>query len=146
MKVKFKDHIKKQLGTVDGIIYYMVPGCNKIIGRRVPKMPHQPMNDKYKNVSLALKAIDPSPGFRQNLKDYLVDLKENDESITWLNWHNVYVKMMWNLAANYPSVNLETITREQIINEDLPCKSVKEAIDAELLPEVQGYNQYSSPI
>lgn len=146
MKVKFKDNIKKQLGTSNGIIYYMVPGCNKIIGRRMPKMPHQPMNDVYKNISTALKAINPSQEFRQNLRDYLAVLKDNDESVTWLNWHNVYIKLMWNLAANYPNVNLETITREQIMAEDLPCKSVNEAIDAQLLPVVRGYSHYSALI
>lgn len=146
MKVKFKDNIKKQLGTSNGMIYYMVPGCSKIIGRKVPKMPHQPMNDRYKNISLALKEINPSLEFKQNLKDYLANLKDNDESVTWLNWYNVYVKMMWNLAAKYPNVDLETITREQIVSEDLPCKNLKEAIEAELLPLVQGCAQYTALI
>lgn len=146
MKVKLDKNFRKYMGKVDGMIYYMVPGCSMIIGRRVPKMPHQPMNDKYKKISLALKAINPSAEFRQNLRDYLAELKDLDESNTWLSWHNVYVKMMWNMAAKYPEINLETITREQIYNDDLPCKSVSDAIFAGLLPEVQGFALFDAQI
>jgi hypothetical protein len=146
MKVTFAKNVKKQTGTIDDMIYYTVPGNSTIYGRRVPKMPHQPMNDKFKNISLALKAINPSEAYRADLKEYLDQLKEDDPEVTFLSWHNIYVKMMWALAAKFPSVNLETITKEQIYAENLPCKTVLEAIDAELIPFIHHPGEMTNPI
>ena len=146
MKVTFAKNVKKQTGTIDGTIYYTIPGNSTVYSRRVPKMPHQPMNDKFKNISMALKAIKPSPAYKADLKTYLEDLKNEDVEVRTLSWHNVFVKMMWALAAKYPSVNLETITREQIYAENLPCKTVFEAIEAELIEPIAHYADMTAKI
>ena len=46
---------------------------------------------------------------------------------------------MYNLPKVEPYIELEAITREQIEANNLPCRSVKRAVEAGLLPRVGGY-------
>jgi hypothetical protein len=146
MKVTLRKQIKKSTGKIDGMVYYFHPGLHRTLGRRIPTMPHQPMNDRYKNISKALKAINPSAEFRANFKAYLALMKEKDDEIMMISWHNLYVKTMWNLAAKYPNLNLETLTRAQIIAENLPCQSLKMAVEAKLMPMYSGYKEFTAKI
>jgi hypothetical protein len=146
MKVKMKKGVVQYSGKAEGLIFYYHPGMNTLLARRKPKMPHQPINDRYRKISLALKAINPSPEYRQNFKEYLAELKKHDDEIAMVSWHNLFVKMMWNLAAKHPAVKLETLTRAQIVSENLPCRTLKTAVEADLLPMVGGYKKFTAGI
>jgi hypothetical protein len=63
-----------------------------------------------------------------------------------MSWQNVYLTLMYALAKQNPAVDLLTITREQITSDNLPCKSVKDAIEAGLLREVNGYENLTQEI
>ncbi len=52
-----------------------------------------------------------------------------------------FTKMLYNLKKSHESVNLKTLTIEQIMNDDLPVRSIKEAIDNQLLPAVSRYQE-----
>ena len=55
--------------------------------------------------------------------------------------------MMWNMQKTMPDqVDLKTITKEQIYDNNLPCKTLKQAIEAGLLPEVEGYQRWNKQI
>ncbi len=141
-KVDFKDGLKGYSGkSSDGLVYYYHPGLKRYLARRIPSMPHQAMNDKYKKISANLKTLKPSAAYRSEMKAYLQLMKAEDETITLISWHNLFVKMMWEMQKKYPKVNLETITREQIESEALPCRNVKTAVEAGLLPKYEGYNK-----
>jgi hypothetical protein len=48
--------------------------------------------------------------------------------------------MLWAMQAKYPAtVDLKTITREQIVSQNLPCRSVKAVVEDGLLPIIPGY-------
>jgi hypothetical protein len=53
---------------------------------------------------------------------------------------------MANMAKLYPEIDLKTITREQIYQENLPCISVKKAVEAGVLPQVNGYERMEALI
>jgi hypothetical protein len=44
------------------------------------------------------------------------------------------------------SVDLKTITREQIASQNLPCRTLRDAIEAGLLPMVEGYQRWDKQI
>jgi hypothetical protein len=55
-------------------------------------------------------------------------------------WYSLNIKMLWAMQAKYPAtVDLKTITREQIAEQNLPCRSVKAAVEDGLLPLIPGY-------
>jgi hypothetical protein len=62
-------------------------------------------------------------------------LPENAEKEMY-SWVNIYLKMMHQLAKSYPEIDLKTITRDYIYDNNLPCISVKRAVEAGLLPPV----------
>jgi hypothetical protein len=53
---------------------------------------------------------------------------------------------MYNMAKADPGIDLKTLTREYIYMHDLPCISVKKAVEAGILPEVYMYEAYSNEI
>jgi hypothetical protein len=61
-------------------------------------------------------------------------------------WNNLYIKMLFALQKTDSRVNLLTLNRAQIYAQDLPCKSIKAAIEAGLLPEVANYRRFDSDI
>ena len=63
-----------------------------------------------------------------------------------LSWYNLYIKMLFAMQKALPGIDLATITIEQIYAEQLPCISVKAAVEAGLLPRVKGYEHYGKQI
>jgi len=147
MKVKLNDKIVSYSGKLDNMIYYYNPLAKGVVARRRPTMPHQKMNDKYRLVAQRFKAINPSIAYRKDFAAYLDIIKENDDDVRMGCWHNLFVKMMWALATKYPDkVNLETLTREQIESKKLPCRCVRDAVQAGLLPAYEGYKKLTALI
>ena len=56
-------------------------------------------------------------------------------------WPNVYMKVMRALKKNHPEIDFKTLTREDVIERDLPCKTVATAVDAGYLEKVPGYEK-----
>ena len=56
-------------------------------------------------------------------------------------WPNVYMKIMRALKAQYPELDFKTLTREEIIEQNLPCITVAAAVDAGYLEKVPGYER-----
>jgi hypothetical protein len=137
-------------GLLDGLIYYRYKPGGKIYVRKQFTFAKHPAHSDFRSVQKAIYALRPSPGYIQNLKDYLIlynRLKGNEHKQAQA-WTNIYNKLMYALAKKFDgnqggenpiNVDLATLTREDIYTIDLPCISVKRAIDAGLLPSVNGY-------
>jgi hypothetical protein len=140
MKVLFKNMLKAYSGQCDGLVYYYNSRLNRVICRRhvIPKA--TPQNARMKAVSARLQALNISEEYITDLKYYAAMARERG---THLNWRNVYMKLMYALQRLY-GIDLSTITREQVVSQDLPCKSVKRAIEAGLLPPMLGYQRLSA--
>jgi len=140
MKVLFKNMLKAYSGECDGLVYYYNSRLNRVMCRRhvIPKA--TPQNAKMKVVAEQLKALQISEEYITDLKYYAAISREHGKH---LNWRNVFMKLMYAMQSNL-EVDLATITREQIFGQNLPCKSVKSAIDAGLLDKIVGYQRLSA--
>ncbi len=147
MKATVKEGLKGFSGKLDGAIYYYHPRLKRTLMRRAPEMPIQPQNIEYGNIAKQIKAIEPSQGYRNDFKMYLMSLRDQDDSVTYPSWYSLYIKMLWAMQAKYPdTVSLKTITKAQIIAQNLPCKTVKAAVEAGLLIELPGYQNLNRSI
>ncbi|MCB5260703.1 MAG: hypothetical protein PHY41_04980 [Candidatus Cloacimonetes bacterium] len=147
MKAHVKAGIKGFSGKLDGAIYYYHPRLKRTLMRRAPKMPIQPQNNDYRDISRKIKEINPSAGYRNDFRIFLNLLMDHDDTVRLPSWYSLYIKMLWAMQAKYPAqVDLKTITRDQIIAEDLPCRSVKRAVEDGLLPEISGYQYLDKDI
>lgn len=140
MKATVKDSIRGFSGKLDGAIYYYHPRIKRTLMRRAPKMPIQPQNNDYRDISRQIKALNPSEAYRNDFRMYLNTLMERDDSVRLPSWYSLYIKMLWAMQAKHPElVNLKTISREQIFAQDLPCRCVKAAVEDGLLAQIPGY-------
>lgn len=137
-------------GKLDGLIYYRSRRTGKLYVRRQWRFrnPH-PAHPQFRSAQRAIFALQPSQAYIANFRDYLGQylLLPESEYHPAHAWTNLYVRMMFAMQkANPETVNLATITREQITEQNLPCHSLKLAIEAGLLPEVRGYQRYTAEL
>lgn len=140
MQVIFKNILKAYSGKCDGLIYYYHPGLNRMLCRRHTIPRRSQSNVRFSAISSNLKALNPSPEFCTDLKYYAALYSRPGAQ---LNWRNVFMRLMYALARQY-SVDLSTLTRSEIYSDNLPCRSVKLAIEAGLLEPVTGYERLNS--
>lgn len=54
-------------------------------------------------------------------------------------WPNVYLKVMRATKKHFPEVNLKILTREDVLELNLPCKTIADAVRAGYLEQVPGF-------
>jgi len=142
MKVTFTPFIYS--GTCNGLVYYYSKRLDKLIARRyvVPKTSSQ--NRKIGAISRNLKLLELSEGYLSDLKVYLALYNYQPREKCFISWRNVFLTLMFAMEKLVPGVDLLTITRAQVFSENLPCLSVKDAVEAGLLEGVNGYERLSS--
>jgi hypothetical protein len=147
MKVLFKHLIQGYTGKADDIILYYDRRFNKIIARvNVPvklTQKHRDFGETAKN----LKRLNLSEAYKQDFKTYTdlySRLRVNYEHPV-SNWYNLFIRMMHQMSAEL-GIDLKTITRNQIETDALPCLTVKDAIEANLLPRVRNYEHLDHPL
>ena len=148
MKVTFDDGFKGMSGNRDDSIFYYNTRLKVCIMRKKPEYEPNSRTEKMKQVMANIKLLNPSEEYKQDFANYLDDynaLKENRGN-QLISWSNLYLKMLYKLAKVNPSVSLLTLSREQIFVENLPCISLKAAIEVGLLPEVIGYIHFDKII
>ncbi len=149
MKVTFKNMVHGFTGTADEMIFYMSKRNGKIYARRKFKFKNHSGQPPFKQAQNQIYLIQPSQDFKYNLLDYILgynDLPQNRLKQVF-SWCHIYNKMMWAMQKAMPGqVDLKTITRQQIYDQNLPCKTLKAAIEFGLLPEVEGYQRWDSEI
>jgi len=144
MKVAIKNGLPAVTGKYDEVVYYYVPGENKVYARKrvYPELSAQ--HEKVGSISSRIYGLKPSEGYKLDLGYYLLgynSLKENRER-QLRSWSSLYLRIMYRMAELHPEIDLKQITREEIFANELPCRSVKTAVLAGLIPEVPGWEIY----
>lgn len=138
MKVKMRLNRGKPASKKEGIVYCSYNDGDVLISRRYvyPKLSEQ--NAKTGAITAYLFRINPSEGYKQDLRDYirLYHSTPAGEEKPIHSWNNLYLRLMHAMAKADPSIDLHTLTREVIYVRDLPCISVKSAVEAGLIPKV----------
>ncbi len=148
MKAHFHKGIRGYTGTSDGAVYYYHPKLKKCLVRSYVVPDNKPNTDRTRAIMANLRLIAPAAGYKRDFKDYQIaynNAKENRDRPA-LSWYNLYIKMLFALQAQDPAVNLQTLSREQIYADSLPCKTVRAAVEAGLLPPVPDYDRLTGEI
>jgi len=147
MEVTFKNMLQAYSGKCDGLVYYYNRRLNRVIARRLPVSKPHAGNMRLSKISHNLKALAPSAGYITDLKIYteLLRMKAAARGDVIYAWSNVFRKLMYALAAKY-SLDLATITRQEIYARCLPCISVQVAVEDGLLEMVPGYEKFTAQI
>ncbi len=105
-------------------------------------------NHKMGSVAKNLFKIQPSDDFKYDCRTYayLYANSRKNRGVKIWTWSNCYLHLMYAMAKAVPDVDLSTLTREEIYQRDLPCVSVKRAVEAGLLEAVEGYQRLNNLI
>ncbi len=146
MKLSTKNQVQKPKSKKDGLVYCSYRNGELIIARRYvyPKLSEQ--NSSFAARNKNLFQLKPSDGYKADcqayIRAYLSTPEGQDQAMR--SWNNLYVKLMSALGKKYPHINLNTLTRDEIFAQQLPCISIKRAVEAGLLPRVKGWNKLSN--
>ncbi len=136
-------------GKLDGLIYYRSKRTGKLYVRRQGKVTDNTGIVGFRTATQAVYALSPSEAYKNNLRDYVMlynNLPIAAYKPLWT-WTNAYSMLMFAMQKAMPGVvDLRTISREQITSQNLPCISVKAAIEAGLLPPVKLYSRFTAQI
>ncbi|PKN72129.1 MAG: hypothetical protein CVU50_08275 [Candidatus Cloacimonetes bacterium HGW-Cloacimonetes-3] len=145
MEVVFKNMLHAYSGKCDGLVYYYNRRLNKVIARRLPVTKPHAGNARLSAISANLKALNPSEAYRTDMKLYteLLRMQEGAKGNSFYSWSNVFRKLMFGMAKKY-SLDLATLTRAQIYDDKLPCRSVQAAVEDGLLVGVKGWERFAS--
>ncbi|HPS40224.1 MAG TPA: hypothetical protein PL124_12465 [Candidatus Cloacimonadota bacterium] len=143
MKVKFEFGLPAFTGKSGNMVYCYSRFLGKYYARRnvYPRLTQE--NERIGSVSGNLFGLKPSEAYKNDLKNYLMryrSLKRSNKNI--FTWTSLYLKLMYSMAKADPGIDLRTLTREEIYQRDLPCISVKKAVEAGLLAKVLEWEGY----
>jgi len=148
MKVTYNWGVKGLLGYRDRSVFYYDRHSGQGYMRSFTYPARNPSADRTKVVMANLKLIQPSFGYKMNFYDYTLDYNDlrDNEHRHMPCWNNLYIKVMYAMQKRVPGVDLATLTRQDIYDQNLPCISVKAAIEAGYLPPVKNYQRFDKQI
>ena len=140
MIVSFANILKAYSGKCDGLVYMYNRRLNKVIARRMPVFKPHAGTQRLSLISRNLKALEISEAYKNDIRFYTEMYRMTYPENSVYTWSNMFTKLMWSLHRAI-GVDLATISRDEIESQELPCISVKMAVEAGLLPPVQGYER-----
>lgn len=148
MKVNLTYGIGAYSGKLDGVVFCNYRREGLILARKYNYPTLNENNHKLGSTTSNLHRIKPSEGFKNDMRTYLGRynaLRENEGRYV-RSWVNLYLKLMRDMAKRDISIDLQTLTRDDIYTRDLPCISIKRAVEAGLLPVVYDYSYLNREI
>ena len=147
MKVHLAKPFNAFSGKMEGLVYYVDKFTGKGYCRDyvVPERTNQNTNigNTTKNLSVYYKSL--SVGYVRDLKNYADRL--NMMLIghgTRVNGTSMNIKMMYLLKKALPVLDLSTITPQQVVDLELPIRTIREAVESGLIPMVARYEELDS--
>ncbi len=148
MKAKVKLALPGYAGNMDDMVIYYNSTLNCLIARKkvIPKF--TPNNQDLQDIFAFGRKIGLSDGFKADCKEYIkaYNRKFRRSNRALSSWPALWLKMMKAQLARLPELNLNTLSREDILAQDLPCKSLATAVKAGLLEKVSGVENLKSVI
>ncbi|NLK50027.1 MAG: hypothetical protein GX294_05200 [Candidatus Cloacimonetes bacterium] len=148
MKAKLKVLLPGFSGNMDDVVIYYNSKLNKYIVRRKVKPKFMPDNTITQKMHSFRRRIAVTDAYLDDCRRY-IDLFNRHfrrQGRAMSTWPNVYMKIMRALVKEYPDVDFTTLTREEVLERDLPCKSVAAAAEAGYLEKVPGWESLDSLI
>jgi len=128
-------------GKTGELVYCYNRLADKMYARKYTYPTLTDNNHKMGSVAQNLFRIKVSDAYKYDCRTYayLYATAGKNRGVKIWTWSNCYLHLMYALAAAVPEIDLATLTKEEIYTLDLPCISIKRAVEAGLLEEVKDY-------
>lgn len=142
MKVELKYNQRAYSGKLNDLIYYYHPGLKKMLARKRPtQRQYTTANAHFGAVSRNLKGLIQNPDYITDLRIYSELLKEAELISRGSNWYQLFTKLMWKMEELFPELDISSLSRQDILDQSLPCRSVKTAVESGLVERVEGWER-----
>jgi hypothetical protein len=127
-------------GRDGDLVYYYNSKTRKSTVRKYLKPKQNEHHDRMAAVSFNLKNLNISKDYKRDLKWYCsqYNIAHSKKNSCFISFYAMFMKLMWAMSKKL-GIDLATVTREQIENDNLPCRTVHQAVDAGLIPNVRNY-------
>lgn len=143
MKASIKVLLPGFTGNMDDVVIYYNAQLNKYIARRKVMPKFTPSNEIVKDINAFRRRINVSEAYLDDCREYikLYNRKFRRQGRAMSTWPNVYMKIMRALKKQYPEIDFMALTREDVIERNLPCRTVAAAVEAGYLEKVPGFEK-----
>ncbi|MDD2262078.1 MAG: hypothetical protein PHW20_07425 [Clostridia bacterium] len=140
MKAKLKVLLPGFTGNMNDVVVYYNSKLNKYITRKKVKPTFTPDNSLIQDMHVFRRRIIITEGYIDDCREYirLFNQRFRRQGRAMSTWPNVYMKIMRALKKQYPDIDLKTISRDDVIERNLPCRTVAAAVEAGYLEKVPG--------
>ncbi|GAB1468734.1 hypothetical protein MASR2M64_14830 [Candidatus Cloacimonadota bacterium] len=145
MKATLKVMLPGFTGNMDDVVIYYNSKLNKYIARRKVKPKFTPDNSIVKEMHTFRRRIKVTDAYLDDCREYIkrFNSKYRKQGRAMSTWPNVFMKVMRATKKQYPELDFNTITREEVIAMQLPCLCIKDAVKAgylEIVPHIDELN------
>ena len=132
-KVKFKYGMNDVHANLDELIVYYSKYFNRNIARTWVQPKESEANRKFTFTQANVGNIwaEATDAYKRDFRIYAEFLASQTEHRQ--PFYSLFLQMMWNWKKLNPANNLETLSRQQILDSHLPMQSVAAAVEAGLL-------------
>lgn len=94
------------------------------------------------------RRIGMSPAYMDDCREYmrLYNQKNRRYGLAMSTWPNVFLKLMRAMLKQISDINLDTLTREEVLARELPYRTIAASISAGYLEQVHGYENLNNLI
>jgi hypothetical protein len=142
MKPTFKHNVRtfKGINRKEGLTYCRYNNGNLIIAKTLPKREATAQNHTFGTITKHLHELykSVSPGYKLDLSNYAI-LHSQLPAISHklqASGSALFTGMMWKLKHLYPEIDMATITKEDILKNEYPVRTVRESMENGLLLEI----------
>jgi len=147
MKVAFKYGIGGYIGKFDDMVFCYNRSLGKLYARRRAYPTITESHRKFGSITANLFALKPSQAYKDDLSFYGTRYRSlRNTKGKLITWTNLYIKLMYEMARQDTTIDLKTLSREEIYSRDLPCISIEKGVEAGLLPAVRNYASYANEL
>jgi hypothetical protein len=141
MKAKLKVLLPGFTGNMDDVVIYYNSKLNKYIAHRKVKPKFTPVHSLTQKMHAFRRRIRVSEAYLNDCRRYieLFNRKIRKQGRAMNTWPNVYMKIMRALKKEYPELDFDTLTREYVLENNLPRKTVASAVEVGYLEAVPEY-------
>lgn len=148
MKAKLKIMLPGFTGNMNDVVVYYNSHLNKYITRRKVKPTFVPSNKDMKEIFALARRIRITAGYKADCTEYIKRFnrinRRHGRALS--TWPNVFLKLMRAQQKAMPALNYKTLTREQILAQQLPCRCISSAVEAGYLEPIPAYQELENTI
>jgi len=148
MKATIKAMMPGFTGNMDDLVIYYNSRLNCMIARRKVMPKSSPSTAAATTLYAFARRIGLSQAWKDDCHLYILayNSKYRRQNRAHSSWPSIWLKLMRAQMKDRPELDFNTLTREDVISLQLPCRSIVASIEAGYLDKVRDWTRFTANI